>query len=256
MPPGRAGGVPDPEGAGNRKTPSDSDAHGRAGITRPRAWEWFQAVLVGIGLFMLVRAFLLEAFHIPSSSMENTLLAGDFVLVNKAIYGARVPFTHWNLPELAEPERGDIVVFEPPHDSGRSYVKRLIGVPGDTIEMRNRELRVNGRPVVEPYARRSRWGDMHLPRSLWQCGHMPVLEARHCDPSRDTWGPLIVPDDQYIVLGDNRDDSDDSRYWGFVPREAIRGRPLFVYFSVEPDRSDPAGWQDRVRWERIGHALD
>jgi signal peptidase I len=229
----------------------------RAGSGRRWAWEWIKSIAIGVGLFMLLRTFVLEAFRIPSGSMENTLLAGDYVLVNKAIYGPKLPFTHWSLPGIASPERGDIVVFEPPHDAGRSYVKRLVAVPGDTVEMQDRELRVNGDKVAEPYALRSNRQDVHPASALWQCRYMPGLSSRDCDPSRDTWGPVVVPEDQYLVLGDNRDDSEDSRYWGFVPRDAIRGRPLVVYFSVGPESwYDDAGWSDRVRWNRIGHALD
>ncbi len=221
-------------------------------------WDWSRSVLVAFVLFLVIRTFVVEAFKIPTSSMEGTLLVGDFLLVNKAVYGAEIPATGLNLPALDEPERGDVVVFHPPHDPVRNYVKRLVGVPGDTLEMEDKILYVNGRRQREPYARHmDRSGDAMHPDMSWQRGYV-VSELHASDeryrPSRDNWGPLVVPEGKYFVLGDNRDNSEDSRYWGFVERDAIRGRPLFVYYSHDP-LPDDAGWPAHVRWQRIGDRI-
>lgn len=225
--------------------------HGRAAH---RGWEWTRSILAAFVLFLMIRTFLVEAFRIPTGSMENTLLVGDFLLVNKAIFGSHIPFTRVRLPAFAAPGRGDVVVFTPPHDPGRSYVKRLVAVAGDTVEMRDKTLFVNGRAQAEPYARHGDPGDVRARAMTWQCEYR-VADSGDCSPSRDSWGPLVVPEDHYLVLGDNRDDSEDSRYWGFVPRDAIRGRPLFVYYSFEPGSSRRAPWITGVRWDRIGAAI-
>lgn len=217
-------------------------------------WDWTRSVVVAFVLFLVIRSFMVEAFKIPTSSMENTLLVGDFLLVNKAIYGAEIPGTDLHLPAIDEPERGDVVVFNPPHEPEKNYVKRLVGMPGDTLEMRDKVLHVNGRPLEEPYARYiDRVGDAIHPGMKWQSNHL-IAAGTDPDyhPSRDNWGPLVVPGRSYFVLGDNRDNSEDSRYWGFVPRSAIRGRPWFVYYSFDPERGDPLPWVRAVRWSRVG----
>ena len=217
------------------------------------AWEWIKSFLIALGLFLIIRTFLVEAFRIPTGSMENTLLVGDFLLVNKAVYGARVPFARVRTPALASPTRGDIVVFIPPHDTGKNYVKRLIGTPGDTLEMRDKILYLNGAPQAEPYVRHSDPADVYAPGMFWQCEHAPtVMPHDACRPTRDNWGPLIVPADRYFMMGDNRDDSEDSRYWGFVEHDAVRGRPLFIYYSFDPMSGRAAPWLSSIRWDRIG----
>jgi signal peptidase I len=216
-------------------------------------WDWTRSIVVAFLLFIVIRTFLIEAFKIPTSSMEETLLVGDFLLVNKAVYGAEVPGTHLRLPAFAEPHRGDVVVFQPPHEPGKSYVKRLVGEPGDTLSMRDKELQVNGAPVDEPYARFIDLdGDARHPRMSWQSNHLIANTMRGYHPTRDNWGPIIVPPGQYFMLGDNRDNSEDSRYWGFVQREAIRGRPWFVYYSFDGSGQDDLPWIRHVRWRRIG----
>jgi len=220
------------------------------------AWEWTRSLAVAFVLFLVVRAFVVEAFRIPTASMENTLLVGDFLLVNKAVYGAEIPGTGLHTPAFTEPERGDVVVFVPPHDPTKNYVKRLVGLPGDTLEMRDKELLVNGRPLDEPYVQYlDQAGDAVHPGMGWQSNHLIASTARAYHPTRDNWGPLVVSDGQYFMLGDNRDNSEDSRYWGFVPRSAIRGRPWFVYYSFRPSGGDDASWLRAVRWGRIGHAI-
>lgn len=220
-------------------------------------WEWIKSLVVALLLFLVIRTFVVEAFRIPTSSMEGTLLVGDFLLVNKAVYGAQVPGTAVRLPALAEPERGDVVVFTPPHEPDKNYVKRLVGVSGDTLFMRDKVLFVNGVPVPEPYARHADPMDANVPGMRWQADHLldPDQRERY-RPSRDNWGPVTVPPEHYFVLGDNRDDSEDSRYWGFVEQSAIKGKPLFVYYSFNPRTLRHVPWLTEIRWRRIGGAID
>lgn len=227
---------------------------GRSPLSSKRwAWEWTKSFIIAFGLFLIIRTFLVEAFRIPTGSMESTLLAGDFLLVNKAIYGARVPFARARTPAVAEPLRGEIVVFEPPHDPGKNYVKRLVGVPGDTLAMSGRVLFVNGLRQPEPHVRVTDSADMYASDMFWQCEHAPGGVPDHaCRPTRDNWGPVVVPEGHYFVMGDNRDDSEDSRYWGFVERDAIRGRPLFIYYSFNPASGRGAPWLSSIRWSRVG----
>lgn len=210
-------------------------------------------------LFLLIRTFLVEAFQIPSASMERTLLAGDFLFVNKAVYGAQIPGTHARLPAFVSPQRGDVIVFAYPRNPDLNYVKRVIGIPGDTVEMRTGEVRVNGEPVVEPYVQRVNPGrDGYDTEFDWQRAYLVAASPearRRYHPTRDTWGPLAVPPGKYFVLGDNRDNSADSRYWGFVDAGAVKGRPLLVYFSYDREARDPLPWLTDIRWHRLGFLI-
>ena len=220
------------------------------------AWDWTKTLAAAFVLFLLIRTFGVEAFKIPTGSMEHTLRIGDFLLVDKAVYGAEIPGTSLHLPSFQEPRRGDVIVFNPPHDPEKNYVKRLVGEPGDTLEMRDKVLRLNGVSIEEPYARYvDRQGDAVHPGMSWQANHLIASTRRGTHPSRDNWGPLIVPPRAYFVLGDNRDNSEDSRYWGFVDRDAIRGRPWFVYYSFDPTAVVPLPWLEAVRWNRVGHKI-
>jgi signal peptidase I len=221
-------------------------------------WEWTKAISTAILLFLTVRTFAVEAFKIPTGSMEGTLLIGDFLLVNKAVYGAEIPLTNRRFPGFTEPGRGDVVVFLPPHDSRKNYVKRIVGLPGDTLEMRDKALYRNGRPQDEPYARHSDLlADQADPRMVWQLDHVldRTLTYRTYRPSRDNWGPIVVPEGKFFALGDNRDRSEDSRYWGFLDAAAVKGRPMFVYYSFQGDLADPLPWLTGVRWARIGEVI-
>lgn len=229
------------------------------GATAPRrAWEWVKVAATAFLFFVVLRGFVVEAFRIPTPSMEDTLLPGDFLLASKVAYGARVPGTGWRLPGLGRPEVGDVVVFRPPASAGRRggarYVKRVVAGPGDTVAMRSGRLVRNGRPVEEPYARRGGAdGADPDPRFRWQEAYL-LPEARRAGDYRPTsgdWGPLRVPEDSLFVLGDNRAASEDSRYWGFVPRAAVTGEPLFVYWSRRADGPGERPWLERVRWRRI-----
>lgn len=221
------------------------------------AWEWAKSLSIAVLLFLAVRSFLVEAFKIPSGSMEGTLLVGDFLLVNKLVYGAEVPFTGRKLPAVREPRIGDVVVFEYPVDRTKNYVKRLVGGARDTLEMKGGVLIRNGVPQVEPYALHGAHGrDLMHPDFLWQREFvLPGVDVRRYHPSRNDWGPLVVPARHYFVLGDNRDFSEDSRYWGFVPDSLVLGSPMLVYYSYAPDTGRTFDWLTGVRWRRLGDVI-
>ena len=205
---------------------------------RDRGSAW-RLILVAAVLAVTLRTFVVEAYRIPSRSMEGTLLPGDFLLVNKLAYGAEVPVLNRRLPAMRAPQRNELVVFDWPVDPDVTFVKRLIGVPGDTVAMAAGVLMRNGTPQSE------RWASLGGPVDT---------DLRDDSPRRD-WGPLVVPPRHYFVLGDNRDNSLDSRTWGFVPDTLLRGTPLFVYFSFEPDSTAPAPWLTRIRWGRLGSGV-
>lgn len=248
-----------------RRPASDDATEDGQGITaEPRrplstgrwAWEWIKSFLIAFGLFLVIRTFLVEAFRIPTGSMEDTLLVGDFLLVNKAVFGAAIPGTAARLPAFSEPARGNVVIFIPPHEAGKNYVKRLVGMPGDTVAMLSKTFYLNGRPLDEPFARHSDANDTHAASMYWQCRYaIGAAAGDACRPTRDNWGPLVIPAGHYLVLGDNRDDSEDSRYWGFVERDAIRGRPLFIYYSFDPSSQRAAPWFSSIRWNRLGSTV-
>lgn len=217
--------------------------------------SWMRSLGMAVVLFLIIKTFLVEAFQIASGSMTGTLLTGDFLFVNKALYGAQIPGTHSRLPGFREPRRGDIIVFAYPRDPRQDFVKRVIGVPGDTVAMRSGLVEVDGRALEEPYVRRvNARNDVYSPDFRWQRDVYADSSAdarRHYLPTRDTWGPLIVPAGKYFVLGDNRDDSLDSRYWGFVDASAIKGRTLLVYFSYDREARDAFPWLVDIRWSRL-----
>jgi signal peptidase I len=256
-------------------TPSNA---GRAQKARPvsqrsrlrNLWENFKSIIGALAIFLVLRAFLIEAYRIPSGSMIPTLLVGDWLFVNKAIYGAHIPFTKTNLPAFREPRRGDVVVFVSPfqadedsagRDATPTLVKRLVGVPADTLYMRKGVLYVNG------IAQRQGFGaDVRISQEIansadplfdWQ-KKVGLSSSRFgpapAQPTHDNWGPLVVPRGKLFMMGDSRYNSKDSRYWGFVPRENVRGKPLFVYYSYNADDSDrPLPMLTDIRWSRIGH---
>ena len=220
-------------------------------------WEWAKSIFVALIIWFVLRALLVEAFRIPSSSMEHTLLVGDFLFVNKALYGAEVPLVHTRLPAIREPRRLDIVVFDSKTQEGVKVVKRLIGMPGDTLEMRHGALVRNDEVQAEPYIQRidSLSDPIEPEMKAWQVAYLlPSVDRDDYHPSRDNWGPLVVPPGQYFVMGDNRDTSYDSRYWGFVDRRVIRGRPLFVYYSFDQQSQKSLRFLTAIRWGRLGTA--
>jgi signal peptidase I len=221
-------------------------------------WEGIRVFSTAIVLFLVVRTFVVEAFKIPTGSMEGTLLIGDFLLVNKAVYGADLPGVTTRIPGFTEPKRQDVVVFFPPHEPTKNYVKRIVGLPNDTLEMRSKVLYINGKPQYEPYIRHlDRFSEPSDERMQWQREYLVGQRKTRgkYDPTRDSWGPIVVPKGKYFALGDNRDNSEDSRYWGFVDGGSIRGRPMFVYYSFARDPLRPFSWLTDVRWDRIGEPI-
>lgn len=231
-------------------------------------WETAKAVAVTLAFFLAFRTFLIEAYRIPSGSMIPTLLVGDWLFVNKLAYGPHVPFTDINLPGYAEPKRGDVVVFmsptqvDQPDDPNPTLVKRCVAVAGDTIWMRGGLLYVNGMPQPQGYpANENLKGDGTFSHPLFQWQkpfelHGAAVGEPPLQPSLDDWGPLVVPPKFLFMLGDNRYDSKDGRYWGFVPRENVRGRPVFVYYSYRQDESQrPLPFLTDIRWGRIGTVI-
>jgi len=212
------------------------------GTRRGKAREYAEAFGVALLIALVVRTLLLQAFKIPSSSMEDTLLVGDHIFVNKFLYGYHVPYTKGRILQFSTPKRGDIIVFVFPEDPGKDFIKRVIGVPGDTVEVRRKTVLVNGKPLDEPY---TRFAD----------GMDPEVLVR----MRDTLPPVRVPEGKLFVMGDNRDRSYDSRFWGFVDMDAVIGKALFIYFSIDWSRG--VGWTEvwrypeLVRWDRLGHVL-
>jgi signal peptidase I len=194
--------------------------------------EYGEAIVIAILLALVIRTLVVQAFTIPSGSMMNTLLVGDYILVNKFLYGPEIPFTETRLPGLRSPQRGDIIVFKYPQDEKRDFIKRIVGTPGDEVVVRGHQVIVNGVALEEPYARWSS-GAVH---GQGYCGY-----AYGCEPTR-------VPAGSYFVMGDNRDNSQDSRYWGFVRREKVKGKAFLIYWSWDSDRH----W---LRWWRLGNYI-
>lgn len=235
---------------------------------KPTAWENIKAIAITLAIFLLIRTFLIEAYRIPSGSMIPTLLVGDWLFVNKLAYGPHVPGTDINLPGYTEPKRGDVVVFrsppqiDVPEDPTPTLVKRLVAVGGDTVYMRKGMLYLNGEPQPQPPAHQDNpTGDGSFSVSLFNWQHQFAINGSRFGeppalPTLDEWGPLVVPPNHLFMLGDNRYDSKDGRYWGFVPRENVRGRPVFVYYSYNADDSDrPLPFITDIRWGRIGTVI-
>ena len=200
------------------------------GKPHSRTREYVEAILWALVLTLFLRAFVIQAFRIPSESMLDTLLVGDFLFVNKFEYGPKIPFSHirLRLPGLTrEPRRGDIIVFQYPNNPSQDYIKRCIATGGQTIEVRQKRVFVNGRPLVEPYA-------IHIDPTIRPAGY----------DYRDNFGPLTVPRGELFMMGDNRDNSNDSRFWGTVKMDYVKGHAMFIYWSWEGERHWP-------RWNRL-----
>lgn len=239
---------------------------------RSEAMEWIKSIGIALVLFVLIRTFLIQAFTIPSGSMERTLLVGDYLMANNVTFGARVPFTDWRVPSVRDPRRGEIVVFRPTYnDPVIDVVKRVVALPGDTVRMDGGAVSINGRRLDEPYARDDGVPDRPLPAYggveqrmqgidperfgyHWHLDALaPGVDRASYAPTRENWGPLVVPEGRYLLLGDNRDHSLDSRYLGFIPRRQIVGKPMFIYFSYDKLRPAPFPRPlTTARWGRIG----
>jgi signal peptidase I len=247
-----------PASTQRRRTGGDSSQRRES-----EALEWVKSFGIAILLFFVIRTFLIQAFTIPSGSMENTLRIGDYLMANNAIYGAHIPLTNIRVPAFRDPRFGDIVVFRPTYnDPIIDVVKRVVGEPGDTIEMVDRVVYRNGAALEEPYVEPNYLPDEPMERFgfagyQWHFEALPPgTDQQTYSPTRDTWGPLVVPQGEFLLLGDNRDQSLDSRFMGFVPRDVIRGKALFIYYSIDPfaDRPFPR-FLTAVRWERIGMVI-
>jgi signal peptidase I len=220
--------------------------------------EYFESIVIAVILALFVRTWVVQAFKIPTGSMENNLLIGDHLLVNKFIFGPTpLAIGRATLP-VRPVRRGDIIVFKYPEEPDRDFIKRVIGLPGETVELRAKKVYINGQPINEPY--------VHFLTP-------PTSDLQEITSSdvRERFGPVTVPPDHYFVMGDNRDNSQDSRYWGFLPREYIKGKALLIYWSYESGREDylDAGyWAElkqlggvvihfftRTRWERLFHQI-
>lgn len=241
---------------------------GGTGVDGKKLWEGFKSIAATLAIFLLLRTFLIEAYRIPSGSMIPSMLIGDWLFVNKLRYGPHVPFTDYNLPGYAEPQRGEVVVFksplqvDQPWDPTPTVVKRIIGMPGDTIYSRGGVVHIDGVPQRQGYAAATAAGapgnETH-PLFAWQ-SRIALADSRFGPaperPTLDDWGPLLIPEGHFWMMGDNRYNSKDSRYWGIVPRQNVRGRPLFVYYSWNADDSDrPLPFLTDIRWSRIGHMI-
>jgi signal peptidase I len=201
--------------------------------------EYAEAIIIAVLLALVIRAFVIQAFKIPSGSMKPTLLIGDHILVSKFIYGIKIPFTNKELVHFSDPKRGDIIVFEYPVDPSKDFIKRVIGLPGDTVRIQNKQVYVNDQLLDEPYAVYS--DDAVLPVSI---------------SPRDNFGPLVVAPDSLFVMGDNRDESYDSRFWRFVSMDALKGKAFIIYWSWNREGHlslDPG--ESYVRWNRLGKWL-
>jgi len=251
-------------GQTDRKTESEPDGGGRKGkrARRPaperwsRDWlvDWVKTLVFALIIFLFFRTFLLATFVITSGSMENTLLVGDFLLVNKTSLGSPIPGTALRIPGYAEPKHGDIIVFRADHAPGLDIIKRTLGLPGDTLWMTDAVLFRNGEKVDEPYLLH----DPSVPDApdqsmVWQLDYLaPGVDRSTYHPTRDNWGPLVIPEERYFMMGDNREYSLDSRFWGLVERKKMKGKPLFVYYSYDREALKPFRALTAMRPGRIG----
>jgi signal peptidase I len=193
--------------------------------------EYVEAALIAVLLALFIRTFVVQAFKIPSGSMKPTLLIGDHILVNKFIYGIKVPFTDRYLVQIKRPKRGDIVVFKWPENENKDFIKRVIGIGGDKIAIIDDALHINGKKIVTQYLEKYRDRDLTQAKKylefLGECKHY-ILDERTTHENR---GPWTVPEDSIFVMGDNRDNSHDSRFWGFVSLNKLKGKAIIIYWS-------------------------
>ncbi|MGO8988890.1 MAG: signal peptidase I [bacterium] len=196
--------------------------------------EYVEPIVIAVLIALFIRAFIVQAFKIPSSSMEPTLLVGDHILVNKFIYGIRIPYTNIKFCQYKKPGRGDIIVFIFPKDRSKDFIKRVIGLEGEKVEIINNKIYVNDKLMNDP------WGHFILAR-----------------PSLEDFGPIRIPEGSLFVMGDNRDNSQDSRFWGFVNiNNDVIGRAFVIYYS------GPNFWEiweiwrwGEIKWRRIGRLI-
>jgi len=189
--------------------------------------EYFESIVIAVILALFIRTFVVQAFKIPTGSMEENLLIGDHLLVNKFVFGPTETALERTLLPVGTIKRGDILVFKYPVEPDRDFIKRVIDLPGETVELREKKVYINGKPLDEPY--------VHF---LQPPGAESELHEVTSFDVRERYGPVTVPANQYFMMGDNRDNSQDSRYWGFMPRENVKGKALLIYWSYEAGRED------------------
>jgi signal peptidase I len=222
-----------------------------SGPPRSTAREYFESIVIAVILALFVRTWCFQAFKIPTGSMENNLLIGDHLVVNKFLFAPAGP-ERAVLP-IRNIRRGDVVVFKSPEDPERDFIKRVIGLPGETLELRNKRVFINDEPLDEPY--------VHFQLPPRRDGEQTPFDVR------ESYGPVTIPAGHVFAMGDNRDNSQDSRYWGFLPQHYIKGRALMVYWSFESQASDYerpgseqvfsviTGFFSKTRWSRLGHQI-
>jgi signal peptidase I len=220
--------------------------------------EYFESIVIAVILALFIRTFVVQAFKIPTGSMEETLLIGDHLLVNKFVFGPAATGVERTLLPIGTIKRRDVLVFKYPEEPARDFIKRVIGLPGETVELRDKKVYINGTALDEPYVH-----FLSPPRGPSELHEVTSFDVR------ERYGPVTVPPDHYFMMGDNRDNSQDSRYWGFLPREHIKGKSLVIYWSYQAERED---YQDesagatvkglvsvfahfftRTRWDRMFH---
>ncbi|MBP1753425.1 MAG: signal peptidase Serine peptidase, family [Geobacteraceae bacterium] len=194
--------------------------------------EYAESIIIAVILALIIRTFVVQAFKIPSASMEDTMLIGDHLLVNKFVYGLKIPFTDKRVLKIRDPNRGDVIVFEYPEDPSKDFIKRVVGMPGDVVQVINKKVYVNGMLYQNPH-------EVHKEPDT-------IPEAQN---PRDYTKPVKVPENSYFVMGDNRDRSYDSRFWGFVKNDKIRGLAFIKYWSWDREKNS-------VRWSRIGRWIE
>jgi len=204
------------------------------------AREYFESIVIAVILALFIRTWVVQAFKIPTGSMENNLLVGDHLLVDKFVFSPAPTALERALLPVREVKRGDVIVFKYPMEPERDFIKRVIGLPGETLELKKKVVYINGQPLKEDY--------VHFLVPIGAGG----LEAMD---KRDDYGPVTVPEGYYFAMGDNRDNSQDSRWWGFLSRDYIKGKALMVYWSYEPESGSVTSFLTGTRWNRLLHQI-
>ncbi len=229
------------------KKTAPAEAASASKPTKGKIRENVEALVIAVILALIIRAFVIQAFKIPSGSMENTLLVGDYILVNKFIYGVKLPFTDITVVPIKDPKRGDIIVFKYPKDPSKDYIKRVIAVGGDKLEIRDKKVYVNGELQSSDFAKFEDDRIYSKPTGFDQKDSK--IERYYDRHLRDNLGPIQIPEGKLFAMGDNRDSSNDSRVWGFVDKSAVRGRAIIIYWSWDKHK------KSKVRWSRLGDLI-
>jgi signal peptidase I len=247
------------EGRGQRATDS-VETPAPVSFRKSTAREYFESIVIAVILALFIRTFVVQAFKIPTGSMEENLLIGDHLLVNKFVFGPTESTIERTLLPVTDIKRRDVIVFKYPEEPDRDFIKRVIGLPGESVELREKKVYINGTPLDEPYVH-----FLTAPSSESEFHEVTSFDVR------ERYGPVTVPPNQYFVMGDNRDNSQDSRYWGFLPRDYIKGKAVVIYWSYEAGREDYADestgatikglfsvfahFFTRTRWDRMFHQI-